>query len=80
MREFQVSMPRLRTGRTPWPAAATPLFAELKDLDLRPHPPHDAAKHHAAQIVLSRNGHLSILRGCFKPGSDLTGTTPYMAA
>ena len=32
---------------------AIPLFAELKDLDLRPHPPHDVAKHHAAQRVKS---------------------------
>jgi hypothetical protein len=28
-----------------------PLFAELKDLDLRPHPPLGEAMHHAAQRV-----------------------------
>ena len=30
-----------------------PLFAELKDLDLRPHPPHGVAMHRAAQRVKS---------------------------
>jgi hypothetical protein len=32
---------------------AIPLFAELKDLDLRPHPPHGVTMHHAAQRVKS---------------------------
>ena len=32
---------------------AIPLFAELKDSDLRPHPPHGVAMHHAAQRVKS---------------------------
>jgi hypothetical protein len=32
---------------------AIPLFAEQKDLDLRPHPPHGVAMHHAAQRIKS---------------------------
>ena len=32
---------------------AIPLFTELKDLDLRPHPPHGVAMHHGAQRVKS---------------------------
>jgi hypothetical protein len=32
---------------------AIPLFTELKDSDLRPHPPHGVAMHHAAQRVKS---------------------------
>ena len=48
---------------------AIPLFAELKDLDLRPHPPHGVAMHHAAQRVKSAP-HITIWPSPRKPGSD----------
>jgi len=41
MRDFRLSMSRFRTGRSPMVRLrAIPLFTELKDLDLRPHPPN----------------------------------------
>ena len=48
---------------------AIPLFAELKDLDLRPHPPHGVAMHHAAQRVKSARD-IVIWPSPRKPGSD----------
>jgi hypothetical protein len=48
---------------------AIPLFAELKDLDLRPHPPHGVAMHHAAQRVKSGRN-IGIWPGRRKAGSD----------
>ena len=47
---------------------AIPLFAELKDLDLRPHPPHGVAMHHAAQRVKSASD-IVIWESPCKPGS-----------
>jgi hypothetical protein len=48
---------------------AIPLFAELKDLDLRPHPPHGVAMHRAAQHVKSKVD-IGIWPAHRKPGSD----------
>ena len=48
---------------------AIPLFAELKDLDLRPNPPHGVAMHHAAQRVKSAT-HITIWPLPRKPASD----------
>jgi hypothetical protein len=59
VQDWPDSMVRLR---------AIPLFAELKDLDLRPHPPHGVAMHHAAQRVKS-GGHIAIWESPRKPGS-----------
>ena len=42
------------SGRHVPVAEPSPLLAELKDLDLRPCPPHDKAMHHAAQHLKSR--------------------------
>ena len=57
---------------------ATPLFAELKDLDLRPHPPHGIAMHHAAQRLKSILYMLTPLT-CFKTGSGLGWPEPISA-
>ena len=43
------------SGRHVPVAEPSPLLAELKDLDLRPCPPHDKAMHHAAQHLKSRS-------------------------
>jgi hypothetical protein len=48
---------------------AIPLFAELKDSDLRPHPPDGVAMHHAAQRVKSPP-HITIWPSPRKPASD----------
>lgn len=42
------------SGRHVPVAEPSPLLAELKDLDLRPCPPHDKAMHHAAQHLKSK--------------------------
>jgi hypothetical protein len=57
---------------------ATPLFAELKDLDLRPHPPHGIATHHAAQRLKSKP-HILIPLSCFKTGTGLGWPEPISA-
>jgi hypothetical protein len=42
------------SGRHVPVAEPSPLLAELKDLDLRPCPPHDKALHHAVQHLKSK--------------------------
>jgi hypothetical protein len=59
VQDWPDSMVRLR---------AIPLFAELKDLDLRPHPPHGVAMHRAAQRVKS-TADITIWPSPRKPGS-----------
>jgi hypothetical protein len=48
---------------------AIPLFTELKDSDLPPHPPHGVAMHHAAQRVKSVEN-IAIWQSPRNPGLD----------